>query len=206
MSKLPKVKPGERAVAIGGSGTGKTELIMRVLPTSGRLLVLDPKRMFDPDFLNLQIVDDPSKVGSKQRVLYRPKDSLLANIDAYDQVINRFYLKGNSTIYCDDLVGIMDRNRFPNSLRTAYMLGRSKKVTCIASVQRPANVPTFVLSEANHFFVFKLVMPQDIKKIRDTLHDYDPDKIAEHRFSFQYNDTRFSEKSRFMRIALGKPG
>jgi ABC-type ATPase with predicted acetyltransferase domain len=177
MSKLPKVKPGERAVAIGGSGTGKTELIMRVLPTSGRLLVLDPKRMFDPDFLNLQIVDDPSKVGSKQRVLYRPKDSLLANIDAYDQVINRFYLKGNSTIYCDDLVGIMDRNRFPNSLRTAYMLGRSKKVTCIASVQRPG-----------------------------TLHDYDPDKIAEHRFSFQYNDTRFSEKSRFMRIALGKPG
>jgi hypothetical protein len=204
MAGLPRIKLGERGVAIGGSGTGKSELVLRLLPLRGRLLVLDPKRMFDAEYLGLNIIDDPRKFGNRSRILYRPKDSLLSDIPAYDQAVKTFYNKGECTIYSDDLVGIMDRNRYPNSLKLAYMLGRSKNVSCIASVQRPANVPTFVLSESNHFFVFKLVMPQDVKKMRELLHDYNPELIEQNRFSFQYNDMRFSEKSKLMRISIAK--
>ena len=202
--KLPQIRKGERGIAIGSSGSGKTELIIRVLPRSGDLLVLDPKRELDVPHLNLTVVSDPNKLKHHRRVLYQPNEQYLNDLDAYDRVIKAFYLRGNCCIYVDDMVGIMERNKFPNYLRIAYMLGRAKGVTCISSVQRPANVPGFILSESQHYFVFRLVMPQDHKKMRETLFDYDPDLINEYPFSFQYSDMRFSKKSELMKIALKK--
>jgi hypothetical protein len=202
--KLPSIRKGERGIAIGSSGSGKTELIIRVLPRSGDLLVIDPKRELELPHLNLTVVTDPNKLRNHRRVLYQPNEQYLNDLDAYDQVIKTFYLRGNCCIYVDDMVGIMDRNKFPNYLRIAYMLGRAKGVTCISSVQRPANVPGFILSESQHYFVFRLVMPQDHKKMRDTLFDYDPDLINAYPYSFQYSDMRFSKKSELMKIALKK--
>lgn len=178
----------QRGAIIGQSGTGKSFLARRLLPASGQLAIIDPKRMFDYG-TDVQVFDSASRIlkVKPKRFIYRPIPSELANLAEHDRVYRYAYERGNFTIYTDDVVGIMTRSRFPDFLRICYMMGRQKNVSMLSAFQRPAWLPMFLCSESVKFYCFYLGMKQDQDKVSEWCNGYDPRALlAEpHAFFFQ---------------------
>jgi hypothetical protein len=80
-------------------------------------------------------------------------------------------------IFIDEgyMIKPMDR-----ALRAVLSQGRSKHVPVIALSQRPAWISPFISSEASHFTVFYLQMPQDISRVREYLPNADPFNLPPH--------------------------
>lgn len=175
-----RLKRDQRGVIIGQSGTGKSVLAKYLLPSTGRLGIVDPKRMFDYK-QNVRIYSSADWLLFERpdRFIYRPKPDNMGNIYDYNRIYKYMYDRGNYFGYTDDMVGVMDRSNFPYYLRICYQMGREKNVAMLSSFQRPAWVPVFTVSEASKFYVFTLVSGQDCKKIREFLDGYDPDKIGD---------------------------
>lgn len=189
-----EVKPDERAAAIGQSGSGKTflslRLIHRVILRNGNLALIDPKRLLEiPKTWDIKVYDNADKIlrEKPKQFCYRPKPADLRNFDAYDKVYRYCYNLGNIFVYSDDMVGIVHRSKWPDYLQICYQMGRQKKVAMLSAFQRPAHVPLFLMSEASKFYVFRLTMNSDIKRVHEFCNGYDPQRLTQ-RYSFMFQD------------------
>lgn len=181
------VRRDSRAAIVGQTGTGKTSLALRLLPRTGRLAIIDPKRGID--YPGTPVYSDPELIirDRPDRFIYRPHESALDDIEQYDRVYRYVYETGNITVYTDDVVGIINNSKGPHYLKVCYMMGRAKTVRCIASFQRPSSLPLYLMSEAAQLYVFRLTMPDDIKRARSLAPGYDPSRLKS-KYHFHYWD------------------
>ncbi len=179
-----QLKKGQRAIIVGRAGTGKSTLGKTLIPLTGKLCIIDPKR--EVNFPNCKIYDSADKIlrEKPKRFIYRPHESQFEDYAEYDKVFHYVYKSGDFFIFIDDLVAIVTATRFPYNLKMCYMLGRSKGITALACTQRPAFLPGYMITECNNMYVFDLHNERDRKKMND-IGPYDPKKITdEHTFAF----------------------
>lgn len=180
----------QRMAIIGQTGTGKSFLAKRLISKAKNLAIIDPKRTFK--YPDIPVFDTPGAIlkAKPKRFMYRPKPELLDNLNAYNEVYKYCYHMGDILVYTDDVVGILDVQKFPRYLRICYQMGREKNVSCICAFQRPAWLPRFLLSEVQKLCVFRLTMKDDIKKIQEIMPGFDPSKFPDkHTFYFYDCDT-----------------
>lgn len=191
-SILPK--KDERAAIVGMSGGGKSFLATRILgelqKRGAKIVVVDPKRLFA--YPNATIVKTPGEFLRALKaklfpILYRPGPDWLDNLDGYDVVLKAIYEHKNLTLYVDDLVGVLDGNRYPKYLKIIYTMGRQRNIRTIAALQRPAWVPLYTLTESTKIFVFRLTFPPDTKRIAEMTDGYSAEKLRV-RYAFWYYD------------------
>lgn len=198
------LNPDQRGAIIGKTGTGKSYLARRLLPKKSALAIIDPKQQFD--FPNCKIYDSADKILKEKpsRFIYRPKPENMSNIADYNKIYRYCYERGNILVYTDDMVGIMDRTKYPHYMGVCYMMGRAKKVAMLSAFQRPAWLPGFLMSESNKFYVFILNQPTDVKKVGDMVPGYDPSSFRReeseagrlHTF-YYYSDRETAVAKRF---------
>lgn len=189
ITRIQELRLGKdtRTAIVGQSGTGKSFLARRLCDMhNGRLGIVDPKRTFDYP-KDLIVYDDPRKLVTHKpdRFIYRPKVDYLNNIKAYDLVYRYCYDSKNILCYTDDVVGIMNVNKYPKYLQVCYQMGRELNVAMVSSFQRPSWLPGFLLSEAVNFFCFRVVLPQDILKIKAVVPGYATEILTD-RHTFAY--------------------
>jgi energy-coupling factor transporter ATP-binding protein EcfA2 len=161
-----QINSNDRVLITGKTGSGKTYLASYLTKPLSRLIVVDTK----------------GTLGGWGLEKYEPGlHTLLRNGDARVRAVPPIqgdmeewgyelfadaYRCGNVTLYIDEMYSIVQPGQKPpQSLIACYTRGRELGVGVWASTQRPVWIPLFSLSEADHFFVFRLSLEEDRKRM-----------------------------------------
>lgn len=152
-----EIKEGQRALACGTTGSGKTVLMRYMLRGVKRLVVLDPKgtlykwgleewgpatrkRMLDGDPVRMRV---PLEAGENSQKFW-------------EGVLRDVYRAAYLVLYIDEAYGVNRGSNAGEWLEAIWTRGREFEITAIAATQRPRNIPLILMTEAEHFFVFEL--------------------------------------------------
>lgn len=190
------LKPGERGLIVGQTGTGKSVLAKSLLPKTGKLIIIDPKgefEYFEPNGKQMPVYRELAAVKLRKpaRFIFRPREGDIANIHVYDGVFQHAYEQGDTTVFVDEIIAFANHNRYPHYMAVCYQMGRSKRVSILACTQRPKRIPEMVKTESQRFYCFKLNNPEDIKEARSVCAGYDPARMPDyHSFLYYYNKAK----------------
>lgn len=176
------IKANEHVFVCGATGTGKSYLSETYLGGFEYVVKLDTKqesyeRYMDDesawygldegkDFDVCHSLEEAMESDFK-KIIYTPDYSEI-NPDTMDEFFKWIYERGNTIVWIDELMSITSARTYPQQLKRCAIMGRSKGVGIWALTQRPSDIPTIVLANSRHFFMFDLSAPQDRKKMSDT--------------------------------------
>lgn len=203
-----RIKRSDRVFVVGTTGSGKTSLSKALLYGSPDVVVLDPKRTFElPETWEHTTYFDLSSLTNHKgpsTAIYRPIYSEMEAKDPCEGFFKWAFARGNTLIYVDEIVSVVNETRIGESYRAVLQLGREKNVACWSATQRPANIPKPILSESEHYFVFRMRTIEDRKRIYD--YTGRPEFLQpirdEHGF-YYYND-RTGQIKYYKKANLGK--
>jgi hypothetical protein len=164
----------ERGLLGGATGSGKSTLAQYLIQDKWEsLVIIDPKHDFEIPFDRKQysIVSRPDELTKTNRTIQvcrlDPESSSLAD---YDRIFKWIYLRRNTFVYIDEGIFVTQGpNKFPFFLQAIYQLGRSRGIGALCVTQRPVQMPGFIFSECSAFWMFRLVLGQDIEKLEEWL-------------------------------------
>ena len=187
---MPKVliESGQRVVAVGKTGSGKSYLMRHLVSQLRRVMVLDPKSMINPDQWNLDWasirgVRDLGK-GKDARLLVRG-----VTTDDWAYWLDAAWNVGNVVVYIDELYALVDfgQGKPPRVLSRLYTQGREKLVGVWGATQRPAWVPMFTLSESDWFFAFRTQLSEDRKRLAELMGEEVLEQVPDKHGFWEYN-------------------
>lgn len=169
-----EIKYSQRVFIAGKTGCGKTTLAEKLLQNVGRLVVIDPKVVLKDKFNLSDDVEKGFKLleqGKNARI--RIVSPVVQNQELlYEDYFRRIYDIGNIILYIDELQAISKNAREMGMfLKALYTRGRELNIGVWASTQRPSFIPLFAMSESDYFFIFKLQLLNDRKRIAEIVGD-----------------------------------
>jgi hypothetical protein len=147
--------------------------------------MLDPKRR--ADFGGWAIVEGAEQLRrawprDTQRAIARP--ALLEPEPAWlDACCRHAYYVGATAVGVDELAGIATASRPVRWLDVLLTRGRESGITTYVCSQRPQRIPSTVLSEAEHVFVFALNLAADRDRVAEVIGPY-PEPSRRHGFVY----------------------
>ena len=160
------VTKGEFVYLLGKTGSGKSTLSRYLLMTSEHLIVIDGKDSEDTRVnWNLENYNRNKHLVDIKK--HNPLRIRLVN-DMGDiiEVLNAVYEYGNHIVYIDEITAtIPPRTKPPQIFTDIWTRGRSRNIGAWSGTQRPSQIPLEFMSESEHFFVFKLTLENDRKRI-----------------------------------------
>lgn len=173
-----------RAVYIGATGSGKTTLarygLCRV-PAYKFVVVYDVKGQMKPgewkDFKFVRSFEELRKAADRRKngefehpkLVFQPNIYELPDdkdLEHADKFFKWVYFRQNTVLYVDEIYGVTTNRVIPFHFKAILTRGRERGITCLMATQRPAEIPQFILSESESYYIFKLQMPQDKERIR----------------------------------------
>jgi DNA helicase HerA-like ATPase len=177
------IKPDEHVFIPGMTGSGKSVLAEVYLAGFQNVVKLDTKgEVYErrkkgeevwrglvegKDFTVVEHLADLSEVKTP-KIIYAPHFTE-QTLEHYDALLKWVYDRENTTIWVDELMEVCpSAMKYPPYIKAIMTRGRSKNVSMWALAQRTIDIPTIVLANTTHFFVFNLNQPQDRKKLADS--------------------------------------
>jgi hypothetical protein len=167
---------GEHVSAIGPTGTGKTTLMLGLLPQRRYVCVIGTKKE-DPTLDSLIRRDRYKRIGAwpppitRERVILWPKIQRASDIRAagveIGHALDEAFSEGSWTIVADEVWYLCKRLGLTELMETYWTQGRSAKLTLVAATQRPAHVPLFMYSQATHLFVWRDNDKRNLDRLRE---------------------------------------
>jgi hypothetical protein len=164
------VDSGQRVVAVGKTGSGKSFLMRYLVLQLHRVMVLDPKATIDPKVWRLEWATETLlrqlKKGKSARILVRAD-----NLEEYAYWLQAAWDIGNIVVYIDELYALVEfgQSKPPKILSRIYTQGREKEVGVWGATQRPSWVPMFTLSESDWFFAFRTQLQDDRRRLAELM-------------------------------------
>ena len=190
-----KVKRSDRLFIVGQTGSGKSYLARELLNRTDYVVVVDPKHMFsweagkqyDDIYTSVKELDQHWE--GPAAAIYRPSQAeLYAGCNA---LFAWAWKQGNILVYIDEAYDLMVGGRSGYWLQKCMKQGRQKRLGIWCGSQRPAFVDLSLITEAQHFLVGFLAMPQDRKRMADVAHPSLRDAIPpEYHFWYVGPETR----------------
>lgn len=161
--KLPSFD--SRAVFVGKTGCGKTTLAERICAPFDNVCVLDSKG--ELKWQGYEICTSLSALISAEnsRRIWQP-NPFEQNEETYDRYFKWIYDRRNTVSYVDEVLAICKGSQdMPFWFRAILTRGRSRGVASFNSTQAPVYVPHWILSQAEHYFVFRMKLETDREKV-----------------------------------------
>lgn len=175
-----KIDPSERLLALGRTGSGKTEWMktfLRVINQSYPLVIVDPKALWlgkRPTWAKNSeygTVDKPrlmthfdKKIADKRGVQLFQFDNT-NNLDALNQLCMDVldYARRTRELFVDfdECEGVASANKIPYGVNRCWKMGRALGVGCWIGNQRSLGIPEIFKSQAESFVVFDLPGERD---------------------------------------------
>lgn len=167
------VGEAERSFVVGMTGSGKTTLVYQLLRFRRQVLAFDPKIGFRPDkwrgWKFVRTVKQLERAANQPqkfpKIVYQPNEHEMFDPACHNAFFELVYKRENCTCYVDEMILCTFNNDLPFYYKACLTQGRAKNIEMINGTQRPMNIPQWTLSEAEHFYVFRLQLPQDREKI-----------------------------------------
>lgn len=160
------IKSSDRVFITGKTGSGKTTLAKYLLFTSKNLIVIDGKDGLSNVEWRLEDYTKRDLVKIENGEPFRLR--LVNNMTDIIEVLNTAYVNGNCIIYIDEVSATIPPQTKPPTIFTdIWTRGRSRKIGGWANTQRPSTIPLVFLSEAEHFFIYRLSLENDRKRMAE---------------------------------------
>lgn len=189
---LPAIwKVGQHVAAVGDTGTGKTYLVSRLVRLRNYVVVFRTK----PDdirfegfrtFRKAKALDDPGNT----RILLSPDYTYQIREGA--EMLERVWRQGGWTVVIDELWYVEKQLKLGPFVERLLTQGRSKNISVIVGMQRPAQISRFAISQCTHLFSFR-VEGRDLQTIKEstTPRIVQPiDNLRGHRFVYYNRSSR----------------
>lgn len=177
---MQRIGNNEHVFVAGQTGTGKSFMTEVYLSGFQFVVKIDTKGEYyeriregaevwrgleqDKDYTVIFNIADLDKVET-DKIIWVP-DWDEQTPEYYDACLMWCYNRENTTVWIDELMSIAENPRsFPPGIKAIATRGRSKNVSMWALTQRPVDIPSIVLANSTHFFVFDLGLPQDREKL-----------------------------------------
>lgn len=185
------IMSNERVLIVGPTGSGKTHLAKHMIrnwagPRGGTLICFDEKATLE--IPRAQVVTDLKALteASAGRYVYRPPIELISEPKSKKKLLNAFFwdvYRGKNTILLIDEVNavVEGASDLPPGLVAIITRGRERNTGLIALTQRPACIPFYFKTEAEHVFAFWLREDDDRKRVSKSLSF---DELQEYEFFY----------------------
>jgi ABC-type oligopeptide transport system ATPase subunit len=205
-----------RTVLVGQTGCGKTTVARALLQFYQYVFVYDVKGMMRPQewplFAFVKTFDELRKAARQQKngefvypkIVFQPRFEELpdeTNLAPADRFFQYVYLRRHTVVYVDEVYGVTSNRKIPSYLKAILTRGRERGITAFMATQRPTEIPQFILSEAENFYVFKLQMPQDKKRIEEIkgIPTEQIDSLKKYEFLIA-NESEYSPTKRWLKL------
>lgn len=188
---------------IGQTGSGKSTLARWLLRSRYDVWVLDVNDALDwhlPDdkypqgeYLKVSTIEDLLDKQEYPRLIFKPNVEDIDNFDLFNQFFKAAYLAGNLTVYVDEAYAVTNRQTIPFYYKACLTRGRGKGIETWTSSQRPAEIPSFILSESENVYSFRLRFPADLERM-ERLTEFDKltiRRLAKQEFCFTNGEIFF---------------
>jgi len=191
------IKPNEHCFFTGMTQSGKTTAAMEYLKNEEtQIYVLDTKGKFNWKVNNtheLIVINDFDKFSkhnkTKRKVVYRPVWEQL-NIDYYNAFFEFCMKRQKCIILVDEAMQVCpSANKIPEWYKGALTRGMELNVGVWSLSQRPSKIPSEIISEATHYFIFRLNKIEDRERISDYTGYDEFFKIPEKYHFWYFNST-----------------
>jgi hypothetical protein len=172
---------------VGRTGSGKTTLADKLIRFLGyRTAVLDPKGFWE--FPGYKLVEEYDPNPHTIRQVFRPRDGVQHEWRDAERYLEQVWSAGIPTVvYVDELTRLSTPRRTPPILEDFYRLGRQAGFGTWGATQRPKDIPSMFLSEAEQWFVFDLRYVADREKCTGFLGENVGERISE-PYAFWYSN------------------
>ena len=169
-----KWKQGEHVVIIGDTGSGKTYLESKILNLRQHVVVIRTKPD-DIKFAGFHKVPDIKKMGFRRfdnegkrvtKFLLTPKyeEQRIQTAAMFEKV----WREGAWCIAIDETYYTTQILKLEHQINKLLTQGRSKHISVVCGMQRPAWISRFAMSQATHAFIFRCE-GRDLKSLADAL-------------------------------------
>lgn len=161
-----QIPPNDRAIFIGGTGSGKTTLAKFVITQSPKWkAVYDAKGYIN--WRGFQIYDSLEMIrqSARERIIYQPSIEEENDYQTQDAFFNLIYQQKNRLLYVDEAYALLGDTRPSPYLKACLTRGRERGISTYVATQRPSGIPIILLSESEHYFIFRLNWPADRKRV-----------------------------------------
>jgi hypothetical protein len=157
-------------------GSGKTSMekfLLKQTKVTGtrRIVILDTKQV--GDFNEYPSVSELAKlhevVATNPITVYAPNRNEKYDSAYHEALFTWVFDRWNTCILIDELTSIVHGNHTPVAYRDLTDRGRARHVSIWQGNQKPIYLPHAALSEADHFFVFDLLVKSDREKVASIL-------------------------------------
>lgn len=165
----------DRGIVIGQTGSGKTYFMRQLLLSVKRLVVLDAKGTLggkDASGGNWHL-ENWSRAAARDlkkdrpvRIRVPPQIWSDPRKNPYTPYLWKVYEAGNAVLYIDENNGVTPPRRPASlALNAIYTRGRELGIGAWTCSQRPAFIPLEVISEAQWFFLFRVLLDEDRRRM-----------------------------------------
>lgn len=168
---LIEIQLNERVYIVGKTKSGKTFLARHLMRPVKRLVVIDPKNglkdwgLEEWNSETIKVFEDGGDI--QLRVGPEPGRDLT---EYWNDIFWTIYEVGNCVVYIDEIYLLAEGNKYPQALKFIWTTGRERDIGAFSISQRPRYIPKYLISEAEHFFVFRLLLEDDRKFVASFTH------------------------------------
>lgn len=182
---------------VGTTGSGKTTLARALLSQRQFVVVHDGKGNLNwPGYRLVRRLKDAWRLNPRQhpRIIYRPTIEEMRNLTIVNGFFRWVYHRQHTTLYVDEVYAVVEpfAGTTPPYFHACITRGRERRIEVWSSFQRPTLIPLSLLSESEHFFVFRLQWRDDRKRVESST-GLDEESIA------------LLPKRHFYYVAMGEP-
>jgi ABC-type oligopeptide transport system ATPase subunit len=158
-----------RGVLVGMTGSGKSTLAKLLLEPYRFVAVIDPKGLLNWEGYE-RLTTLRQVVKSKaEKIIYAPEASELRSLEMIDAFFAWVYHRQNTFLYVDEVYAVSYRNEIPPHYHSILTRGRERGNGLLSATQRPMLIPTVIMSESENWYIFRLNMEGDRRKIEQSI-------------------------------------